>query len=378
MSAAPYPADTRAKGWRFELDYERVEQSSTWALAGPEARPWLLMLWMTAWRQVPCGSIPTDEEVIAALIGMPPKVWAKHRRVLLRGWAEADDGRMYHNTLVELVQRMLDARGVDRTRQDARQKQFVAIRERDGRACVYCGHTKYLTLDHLLPLSRGGDNDERNLAMACRPCNSKKGARTPEEAGMVVTNAAAAARWRNYMADRSATSAPGNLAASPNFSGGETPRNDTGTGTGTNTQKQAEVVSGTLTRAPGPPPDLQVGPPQVNPEPGVSPGAAACIAMRRAGLSPTGLNPSHPRLLALVAAGAGPAEFAGFVPKAQEQAPGREFTYILGCVEGERRRAANGAATLHRGPMPNRQEALEQRNKAVAARWLASEGVTTQ
>ena len=31
--AAPYPAITRAKGWRFELDYEQVDQSDTWALA---------------------------------------------------------------------------------------------------------------------------------------------------------------------------------------------------------------------------------------------------------------------------------------------------------------------------------------------------------
>ncbi len=54
-SPPPYAADTRAKGWRFELDYEQIEQSSTWALAGPEARPWLLMLWLSAWRQVGIG-----------------------------------------------------------------------------------------------------------------------------------------------------------------------------------------------------------------------------------------------------------------------------------------------------------------------------------
>lgn len=36
--SAPYPCDTRAKGWRFELDHERIRQSDTWALAPPEIR----------------------------------------------------------------------------------------------------------------------------------------------------------------------------------------------------------------------------------------------------------------------------------------------------------------------------------------------------
>lgn len=107
---APYPADTRAKGWRFELDYEQIEQSSTWALAGAEARPWLLMMWMTSWRQVPCGSLPDDPEVIAALIGMPPKTWAKLSKIMLRGWTLADDGRLYHATVSARVLEMLDYR----------------------------------------------------------------------------------------------------------------------------------------------------------------------------------------------------------------------------------------------------------------------------
>jgi hypothetical protein len=113
---APYPADTRAKGWRFELDYEQIEQSSTWALAGVEARPWLLMLWMTAWKAVPCGTLPDDPAVVAALIGMPPKLWDKHRAVLMRGWWIADDGRMYHDTLAQRVDEMMARRRSDSDR----------------------------------------------------------------------------------------------------------------------------------------------------------------------------------------------------------------------------------------------------------------------
>ena len=110
LRPAPYPADTRAKGWRFELDHERIAQSSTWALAGSEGRPWLLMLWMTAWQQAPCGSLPDDEEVIAALIGCPPKSWAKLRKALLRGWQKAEDGRLYHATITQRVMEMVEQR----------------------------------------------------------------------------------------------------------------------------------------------------------------------------------------------------------------------------------------------------------------------------
>jgi hypothetical protein len=116
---APYPADTRAKGWRFELDMERARQSDTWAIASPEARPWLLMLWATAWEQTPCGSLPDDDELIAARIGMPPKLFAKHRAILLRKWWLADDGRLYHAVLVQRVLEMMKTRRSESDRKAA-------------------------------------------------------------------------------------------------------------------------------------------------------------------------------------------------------------------------------------------------------------------
>lgn len=61
---------------------------------------------------------------------------------------------------------------------------------RDGGACRYCGATEDLTLDHVIPKSRRGAHDPANLVTACRSCNSKKGARTPDEAGMHVEGGA--------------------------------------------------------------------------------------------------------------------------------------------------------------------------------------------
>ena len=57
---------------------------------------------------------------------------------------------------------------------------------RDGYTCGYCGvkSKKDLTIDHILPKSRGGANSYKNTVACCKECNNKKGDRTPEEAHM--------------------------------------------------------------------------------------------------------------------------------------------------------------------------------------------------
>ncbi len=131
MREPPFPADTRAKGWRLEIDHERIDQSDTWALAKPEVRPWLLMLWLVAWKQTPCGSLPAEGELVAARIGMSPGMFAKHRGVLMRGWWAASDGRLYHNVLVQRVQEMLAKRMKDAER---------AAKSRANKAQSQSGH----------------------------------------------------------------------------------------------------------------------------------------------------------------------------------------------------------------------------------------------
>ena len=53
---------------------------------------------------------------------------------------------------------------------------------RDQHACGYCGAPAH-TVDHILPVSRGGQNTWVNTVAACNPCNNRKGNRTPAEAG---------------------------------------------------------------------------------------------------------------------------------------------------------------------------------------------------
>ncbi|MGR3810864.1 HNH endonuclease [Jiulongibacter sp. NS-SX5] len=61
------------------------------------------------------------------------------------------------------------------------------IFKRDGNKCVYCGTRRELTLDHVLPKSRGGKTNWDNLVAACKRCNGRKGDCTPEEAMMPLT-----------------------------------------------------------------------------------------------------------------------------------------------------------------------------------------------
>jgi 5-methylcytosine-specific restriction endonuclease McrA len=60
-----------------------------------------------------------------------------------------------------------------------------ALFARDNWRCVYCGSAGgRLTLDHVVPRSRGGDSVWENVVTSCAPCNLRKGNRLPEEVSM--------------------------------------------------------------------------------------------------------------------------------------------------------------------------------------------------
>lgn len=61
---------------------------------------------------------------------------------------------------------------------------------RDRYTCQFCGHilpASELTLDHVIPRSRGGRSDWDNLVACCHSCNNLKGHQLPEEAGLKLT-----------------------------------------------------------------------------------------------------------------------------------------------------------------------------------------------
>ena len=59
-----------------------------------------------------------------------------------------------------------------------------AVFARDGWACQYCGARSNLTVDHVIPRSKGGSSDWENIVASCAPCNRRKGDRLPGQAGM--------------------------------------------------------------------------------------------------------------------------------------------------------------------------------------------------
>ncbi len=76
------------------------------------------------------------------------------------------------------------------------QFKVVAVRRqevilRDQCTCQYCAKkfpVDKLTIDHIIPKSKGGENTWENLVAACKKCNQRKGNRTPEQANMKLLN----------------------------------------------------------------------------------------------------------------------------------------------------------------------------------------------
>jgi 5-methylcytosine-specific restriction endonuclease McrA len=86
--------------------------------------------------------------------------------------------RQFEMPAVIRIQRYINVpyKGVMLTRQN--------IFKRDKNSCQYCTATRDLTIDHIIPRSKGGKSTWTNLITACKRCNSRKGDFTPEHAGM--------------------------------------------------------------------------------------------------------------------------------------------------------------------------------------------------
>src|SRR6201984_1966603 len=59
-----------------------------------------------------------------------------------------------------------------------------AVFARDSWPCQYCGSRSNLTVDHVIPRSKGGSSSWDNIVASCAPCNRRKGDRLPRQAGM--------------------------------------------------------------------------------------------------------------------------------------------------------------------------------------------------
>ena len=156
----PYPAmigkkPNKAGGFKFELDIDRMHQSDTWAITEKRQRPFLVMVWIESWTQVPCGTLPDDDTVIAARIGMPLPEFKASKEVLMRGWWKANDGRLYHPVITEQVTAMVakKARHAEVQANSRKKKREGATTdseepETDGEVTDHCDVTDTEVTDH--------------------------------------------------------------------------------------------------------------------------------------------------------------------------------------------------------------------------------------
>jgi len=110
-------------------------------------------------------------------------------RLMLLGKAESveADGFLIRSELLEfrlpVVIRLLRFIQLPRRGEIPFSKKNIC--RRDGYTCQYCGASgSELTIDHVVPRSRGGRSTWGNVVCSCRPCNARKGDRLPGEAGM--------------------------------------------------------------------------------------------------------------------------------------------------------------------------------------------------
>lgn len=128
------------------------------------------------------------------------------------------------------------------------------VLERDKYTCRYCGEANYerkwLVVDHIIPQPHGPDTLE-NFATACRPCNKRKGGRTPEEAGMPL---------RDIVTRHSEAHGPGS-DASPPPGGDVTVTRHTSEASGV--RRKASDAAIAAENPPNSPPAAGKGPPDV-------------------------------------------------------------------------------------------------------------------
>ena len=103
---------------------------------------------------------------------------------------EEHNGHLLHSAKLTMhapsVIRLAEYRHIPHERRSLSRKNILL---RDQFTCQYCGKVfqpSDLTLDHIVPRSRGGNSTWENLVACCKRCNHKKGSHTPEDAGMTL------------------------------------------------------------------------------------------------------------------------------------------------------------------------------------------------
>ncbi|MCX5620105.1 DUF1376 domain-containing protein [Bombella pollinis] len=114
------PVDCDLRGLPYmPLDTVALLESDLFALANGDELKAALTLWCRSWNQVPAGSLPDNERVLAHLSMMGPG-WKDVREIALHGWVKCSDGRLYHPILAPKAIKAWQGRCAQRKRAEAR------------------------------------------------------------------------------------------------------------------------------------------------------------------------------------------------------------------------------------------------------------------
>jgi len=116
----------------FMLNVERLLASELVAIGTPEECWAAFMLWCRAWKQLPGGSLPNDDRVLASFSGAG-KRWQKVREVALHGFILCSDGRLYHRFLCAEVLRAYERKVAYQKRRDTDRKRLLEWRAKQNR-----------------------------------------------------------------------------------------------------------------------------------------------------------------------------------------------------------------------------------------------------
>lgn len=120
-SPPPVPPDADLTDFKFmPLEVARLRRSKAWLICKrrPELAFYMLNLWTAAWHERPAGSLEDDDDVLADAAMCSPDKWPKVRADVLRGWAKASDGRLYHAVVAEKVMDSWHSKAVARWKKE--------------------------------------------------------------------------------------------------------------------------------------------------------------------------------------------------------------------------------------------------------------------
>lgn len=384
----------------MQLDVARLRNSDMALSQTPDACWSAVLLWSASWHQIPAASLPDDDCILSNLAGYGRVVreWRKVKAGALHGWVKCGDGRLYHKVVADkankaweekLRQRWMTECARIRKHADRHGIELTPPTFEEWKAAGRpVGHALPISVTpettpncpDAVPQDNASQGNDGHTDVSCD--SESKGSRCHKDVACDIgSKGEREGEGEGYREEETPLTPQG--AAPDGAGGGKTfPTLD-------DEDLMADQSSSLINSAD----PVTLADPIADLPPSAGTACttvgAACLAMKAAGISDTA--PGNPKLRALIDAGAELSEFLDAAQKAVASGNAR-YSYVLGIVAGERQRAAELVKQLHVPPLSsrqggdrlaqrphvNKQIALEQSNKAIAAEWVAEQQALRQ